>query len=253
MAEALGSIGHESSIDVLNERLTNQGRYLSKDSEAMIKGLGGIFSYQSKESLIELLEARGNTTKAAAIESLGKQDPAELVKLLSPYLVHKSRPVVRASVLALVELGNEGEDAIRAKAPTVFKRIGYDRPSKIALTKMLGISGIETMKPVHKYFAKRIEKLSRELANWQRRAGSTSYSYYWRRREQRTRSRLIDFLKLAFIHLRPPFDEDLLNSITPAVKSEMTWEMKQSPLAQAMTRKRTRESVFEQAFLSSYK
>ena len=47
--------------------------------------------------------------------------------------------------------------------------------------------------------------------------------------------------------------KDLLNSITPAVKREMTWEMKQTVLAQAMTRKRTRESVFEQAFLSSYK
>ena len=118
---------------------------------------------------------------------------------------------------------------------------------------LLGISGIETMKPVHRYFAKRIERLSRELANWQRRSSSTSYSYYWRRREKRTRHRLIDFLRLAFNHLRPPFDEDLLNSITPAVKSEMTWEMKQSPLAQAITRKKSRESVFEQAFLSSYK
>ena len=252
MAEALGKVGHESSIEILKERVVNQGRYMSKEGEAMIKGLGGIYSPQCKETLIELLESRRNTTISVAIQSLGKQDPDDLIELLSKYLVHKSRPVVRASVLALADHGSAGEDVIRSKAHIVIKRIGYDRPSKAALAKMLAISGVETMKPVHQYFATRIKKLSREVTNWQRRS-SGSYSYYWRRRETRTRQRLTECLRLAFTHLRPPFDEDLLKAITPTIKNEMTWEMKQTVLAQALTRKKTRESVFEQAFLSSFR
>ena len=252
MAEALGRVGHESSIEILKEKVESQGRYMSKEGEAMIKGLGGIYSPQCKETLIELLESHRNNTISLAIQALGKQDPDDLVEMISKYLVHKSRPVVRASVLALADHGSEGEDVIRSKAHIVINRIGYDKPSKAALAKMLSISGIETMKPIHQYFATRIKKLSREVANWQRRS-SGSYSYYWRRRENRARQRLTEYLRLAFTHLRPPFDEDLLNSITPTIKNEMTWDMKQTPLAQALTRKKVKESVFEQAFLSSYK
>ncbi len=255
IADALGRVGHELSIDVLKERVVNQGRYLSKEGEAMIRGLGGIYSPQCRETLIELLKAQGNTTRAIAIESLGKQEPTDLVELISPCLLDKSRPVVRASVLALAELGKEGEDAIRSKAAVIIKRIGYDRPSKAALTKMLEISGVEKMKSVHQYFAIRIKKLSRELGIWQQRTNNRSYNYgyYWRRRENRTKQRLNEFLSLASRYLRPPFDEDLLKSITPAVKREMNWTMEQTPLAQAVQHKVAKESTFEQAFMSSYR
>jgi len=252
MAEALGRVGHESSIEFLKERIENQGRYMSKEGEAMVRGLGGIYSPQCKETLIELLESRRNTTISIAIQSLGKQDPDDLIELLSRYLVHKSRPVVRASVLALADHGSEGEDVIRSKAHIVIKRIGYDRPSKAALQKMLGISGIEKMKPIHQYFAKRIDRLSREVEHWARRSQS-SYSYYWRRREQRVKKRLTDCLRLAFSHLRPPFDQDLLDAIKPSIRNEMTWEMKQSPLAKALTKRSIRDSIFEQKILSSYR
>ena len=251
MAGALGSVGHESSIDVLRQGLQSQTRYISKEGEAMIKALGGIYSPKAKETLIELLEARGNTTKGLAIQSLGKQDPEGLVELLSPYLVHKSRPVVRSSVLALSDLGAEGEDAIRTKAEVIIRRIGYDKPSIPALNKMLSISDVGARKQVHRYFAKRIGKLMQTLKHWERR--SVSYSYYWRRREKIARQRLVDFLRLACNNLDPPFDEDLLNAFTPAVRNEMTMDMKQSTLARALTRKKIRESVFEQTILSSYR
>lgn len=251
IADALGRIGHESSTDVLKEKVTTKSRYASKEEEAMIRGLGGIYSPRNKETLIELLQARGNTIKATAIQSLGKQDPTDLVELLSPYLIHKSRPVVRASVLALSDLGTEGEDAVRAKVEVVIRRIGYDKPSIPALNKMLAISNVGTKKQVHRYFAKRIGKLIQTLQRWERR--SVSYSYYWRRREKVTRQRLVDFLRLACNNLQPPFDEDLLNAFTPAVKSEMTMDMKQSRLAQALTRKKIRESVFNQTILSYYR
>lgn len=255
IAEAIGRVGHESSIDVLKERITTQGRYLSNEGEAMVRGLGGIYSPHCRDTLIELLKAPGNSTRAVAIESLGKQDPDNLVELISPYLVDKSRPVVRASVLALADHGREGEDVIRSKAHIIVKRIGYDRPSKAALTKMLEISGVGKMKSVHQYFAQRIKKLGRELGNWQQRSNNRSYGYgfYWRRRETRTRQRLIDFLNLASTHLRPPFDEDLLKAITPVVKKEMTWAMNQTPLGHALNYKNPKESIFEQTFMSSYR
>jgi hypothetical protein len=255
IAEAIGRVGHESSIDLLKERVESQGRYLSKEGEAIVRGLGGIYSPHCRDTLIELLKAPGNTTRAVAIESLGKQDPDNLVELISPYLVDKSRPVVRASVLALADHGSEGEDVIRSKAHIIVKRIGYDRPSKAALTKMLEISGVGKMKSVHQYFAQRFKKLGRELGNWQQRSNNRSYgySYYWRRRETRTRQRLIDFLNLASTHLRPPFDEDLLKAMTPVVKKEMTWAMGQTPLGQALNYKNPKESIFEQTFMSSYR
>jgi hypothetical protein len=251
MANALGKVGHESSIDVLKQSLQSQARYINKEGEAMINALGSIYSPQCKETLIELLEARGNTTKGLAIKSLGKQDPDGLVELLSPYLTHKSRPVVRSSVLALSDLGTEGEDAVRDKSEVVIRRIGYDKPSISALNKMLSISDVGSKKQVHRYFAKRIGKLIQTLQYWERR--SASYNHYLRRREKTARQRLVDFLRLACNNLDPPFDEDLLNAFTPAVRSEMTMDMNQSTLARALTRKKIRETVFEQTFLSSYR
>ena len=258
IAEALGSVGHESSIGVLNERVMTQGRYMSKEGEAMVRGLGGIYSPQCKETLIELLKAPGNTTRAMAIESLGKQDPTDLVELISPYLADKSRPVVRGSVLALAELGKNGEAAIRTNAHGVIKRIGYDRPSKAALTKMLKISGVAEMKPVHQYFAIRINKLEREMRRWKQRGTARSYSYYWRRRENRTMAKLIEYIRLASTHLKPPFDKDLIDSVKVTLKLEsdpikISQALGQGQLARALVPKQIKDSTFMQALLSSYR
>ncbi|MHA3963524.1 MAG: HEAT repeat domain-containing protein [Candidatus Thorarchaeota archaeon SMTZ1-45] len=257
MAEAIGRVGHESSIEMLKELATPRGRYLSKEGEAMVEALGGIYSPRCKETLIELLKHDGNTTRAAVIQALSKQELPDLVGLISPYVVNSSRPVVRASVLALSELGSEGEAVIRAKAPIVIKRIGYDRPSKPALTRMLGISGVASMQEVHQYFAKRFERLGRELKRWQHQ-GSRGYSYYWRRRENRARERLIEHLRLASSHLKPPFDEDLVKSIRSILNMEtgsdtFTAALRQSELAEAIKVKQYREAAWVQSFLSSFR
>jgi hypothetical protein len=257
IAEAIGKIGHESSIDILKERAVPRGRYLSKEGEAMVSSLGGIYHPHSKETLVELLKHDGNTTKAAVIQALSKQEATSLIDLISPHLVSKSRPVVRASIFALTDLGVEGESVVRDNALVVIRRIGYDQPSRKALLRLLGISGVSEMMPVHRYFAKRIEKLGKEINRFKRQS-TTSYSYWWRRREQRARQKLLEYLKMAATHLSSPFNEELVESIKSVVKLErepnqMTWAIEGSQLAKALKPPRLRRSKFEQTMLSSYR
>ncbi len=257
IAGALGNVGHESSIDILKERATPRGRYLSKEGQAMISALGGIYSPVCKVTLVELLKHDGNTTKAAVIQAISKQDIPNLVELISPYLVHRSRPVVRAAVLALSSLGSIGNEAISAKATTVMNRIGYDKPSTTALTKLLSISNVAGMTEVHQYFAKRFDRLGRDLKRWQNQV-NRGYSYYWRRREMRARERVVEYIRLASTHLRPPFHADLINSIKSILRTEsepnrMTSALGQTSLARAINKNPVRGDMFEQTYLSSYR
>ncbi|MGD9396591.1 MAG: HEAT repeat domain-containing protein [Candidatus Thorarchaeota archaeon] len=256
IAEAIGRIGHESSIESLNERATPRGRYLSKEGEAMISSLGGIYHPHSKDALVQLLKHDSNTTRAAVIQALGKQEETGLVDLIKPHLVSKSRPVIRASIMALTDLGSEGKSVVRENANVAIKRIGYDRPSKNALIRLLSVSGVSKMPSVHQYFTKRIEKLGKEVTQMQRRS-SSSYSYWWRRREQRARQRLLDYIKLASTHLSPPFNVELLDSIKSVIKIErepnqMTWAIEGSELGKAL-RSRGLRAKFQQSILTSYR
>jgi hypothetical protein len=254
IAEALGRIGHESSIELLQERINVRGRYMSKESEAMVRGIGGIYSPQSKKTLLDLLKSQGNTTRAVAIQALGGQDSADLIERLTPYLTDRSRPVVRAGVLALAELGDEGKSAIKDRADVIIKRIGYDRPSKAAITKMLSIEGVASMKPLHQYFAKRIQKLEQSFKGYQRR-GTVSYSWYWRRRETRARQRFEEFLRFAGSHLKPPFDEDLVKvaeGIARTCDIPTIQELARTIVMKAGWKRRLRDVLFEQSHLSSY-
>ncbi|MHA1924757.1 MAG: HEAT repeat domain-containing protein [Candidatus Thorarchaeota archaeon] len=260
LMDALGKVGHPSSLEILKGRINLRGRYMSKEEIAAIIALGGIYSFQSRETLIEVAKTGGNTTRAAAIQVLSKQNPEGLVNLITPFLVHKSRPVSRASVLALAELGTEGEDAIRAKADVVIKRIGYDKPSRKALAKMLSIPGVGKMKAIHQYFAMRIGKLEKELENWQNRSTNRryGYSYYWRLRENRARERLIEYIKLAAAHLGPPFDKELIESVQSVLKMDyernrISLALGKSKLTRSLVKKEVKDSSHEQTFLSSYR
>lgn len=218
---ALGKVGHEASIDILMEKAKLRGRrFVTKESEAATEAIGGIYAPQCRETLIELLRDGGNMVKAASIRALSKQDQTGLVDLISPYLTNKSRPVVRASVIALMDLGRRGQSAIKRNAPIIVGRIGSDKPSRTAFTKMMSISGVGKTKPVHQYFAKRIRKFESEIRNWQRRTRMGSYSYYWQRRERRTKQRLTDFLRLASEYLQPPLDEELIAALRSVTRSE---------------------------------
>jgi len=218
IVDALGSVGHESSIDLLKERAKLAGRrWVTKESEAATEAIGRIYSPICRKTLVEILKEGGNTVKATAIEAIARQEEAGLVDLISPYLVHNSRPVVRASVLALMGLGQEGRAAIREKAPTIIKRIGTDRPSRVAFGKMMTIRGIGKTKSVHRYFAKQIMKHARRLHNWQRRrqrSGYTSSTYYYNHWDNRLRKRVSDSVQLANQHLQQPYDDELVQALT---------------------------------------
>jgi hypothetical protein len=256
IADALGRVGHESSIEILKERATPTSRYMSKEGIASVTALGGVYSPQSKETLLMLLQTGGSTTKAAAIQAISKQDPTDLVELISPYLENKSQPVVRASILSLADKGREGKAAIEAKAHVLINRIGHDKPSRPALIKMLSISKVAEMKPVHQYFAKRIEKHGREVRNWSKQI-NRSYSYYWRRREQRSKQKLEEYLRLVNSHLKPPFDEELMKAIESVVKSNndpmnTIRTLGERLLVRKWEKKKNDDSSFLQTHLSSY-
>ncbi len=218
IADALGNVGHLSSIDPLKEQVKLPQRRLTKDLEATIKAIGRIFSPTSKEVLINIVEKGGNTVKATAIQALGNQEPTGMVELITPYLGHKSKPVVRASVMALHELGKDGKDAVQTQVPDILKRIGYDRPSRIAVTKMLEIKGVGQMSAVHQFFAKKIDKLRKEADRWKQRTGG-SYSYWYQRRERRTTQRMNEMISIVNQYLTPPYQSELLDSIEAAGKS----------------------------------
>jgi hypothetical protein len=138
----------------------------------------------------------------------------------------------------------------------VIKKIGYDKPSRTALKKMLGLSGVAKMKPVHRYFAKRIETLAKEI-NHLHRQSNRSYGYWWSRRENRTRAKLLEYLRLASSHLNPPFDNDLIAAVKSVLIKEkemiMTWAPGESQLARAVFPMTVEDPTYEQTHLSSYR
>ena len=220
IADALGNVGHLSSIDALKEQVKLPQRRLTKDLEATITAIGRIFSPTSKEFLLDLVDKGGNTIKATAIQALGKQEPTGMVDLLTPYLTHKSRPVVRSSVMALYDSGKEGKSVVRNNAPEILKRIGYDRPSRSAVTKMLEIKGVGQMSAVHQFFAKKIDKLRKEADRWKQRSGTGSYSYWYQRRQRRTIQRMNEMISMVNQYLIPPYQSELLDSVEAAGKSD---------------------------------
>ncbi len=242
IADALGNVGHLSSIDPLKEQVKLPQRRLTKDLEATITAIGRIFSPTSKEVLLDLVENGGNTIKATAIQALGKQEPTGMVELLTPYLNHKSKPVVRASVMALAELGKDGKSVVRTQVPVILKRIGYDRPSRSAVTKMLEIKGVGQMSAVHQFFAKKIDMLRKDAERWKQRTGG-SYSYWYQRRERRTTQRMNEMISIVNQYLIPPYQSELLDSIEAAGKSDansynVTRILSNGRLANALTERK---------------
>jgi hypothetical protein len=245
IAEALGKVGDISSIEILKGHLVTPLRYLSKDYEAAINALGAIYSPECKKTLLDILANGGNTVKAAAIQALGRQEPTNLVRLLTEYLKHKSKPVVRAAVLSLTELGTEGKDIVRAQASTVLERIGHDRSSSNAIVSILQIPGVSQMYCVHEFFAKRIYRLRKEAERWKQRVNATSYAYWYRRRERRAMIRLNEAVSMANRYLQPPFQPELVNSVEAALRLDSQTSYQLSSLGDSELVKvlRKRQSV----------
>jgi len=218
IAEGLGNVGDISSIDALKEQIQPNQRNISKDTQATISSMGGIFCPESKRALLEIVNEGGNTVKAAAIEALGKQDPYGLVEVISPYLEHKSRPVVRASVMALSDLGESGTAAILTKVPIILKRIGHDKPSQQAVSKLMQIPDVGKMRSVHEFFITKINKLRKEVERWKRYEQRGSYAYWYQRRQRQTIDKLKATVQLVNQYLKPPFHVELMGTVKAAVK-----------------------------------
>jgi hypothetical protein len=220
IVSALGRIGHVSSIDSLMRFIQQPTRrHSSKEAIASVSALGNIDSPQISNTLLRLMKEGKNEIRACAIQVLAQQDIPGLVDSISPYLKHASRPVVRASVTALIGLGHEGEDAIKAAMPTVLARFGNDRGSKIVLTKMLELPEVGQMHTVQDYFALKIKKMTTKMSRWQSYARKNSQSYYYNRWERRTRNELEWWLSQVSKYLFPPFLEELVRCIKSVFSS----------------------------------
>ena len=85
------------------------------------------------------------------------------------------------------------------------------------MTKMLEIKGVGQMSAVHQFFAKKIDKLRKEADRWKQRTSGGSYSYWYRRREQRTTQRMNELISIVNRYLIPPYHGELLDSIDVAL------------------------------------
>lgn len=218
IVDALGKIGHVNSLNLLADRLGTSRHGLSKDQDAIITAIGRIYSLQSKEILRDLMNKSESSVRGAAIRAIGTQHPEGLVELIAPFLNDKSRPVVRASVLALTELEQKGKDVIKRNLSTILNRIGNDKPSNGAIIRVLEIPTISQKRVVQEFFAKKIYNLRKDLENWKRRTNASSYSWWYRRREQRAQRNLYDVVNTVNRYLEPPFQQELLNSVEAALK-----------------------------------
>lgn len=224
IAEALGKVSYVDSLDILKEQVSYPRRGLSKEQDAIISAIGGIFSPKSKEILFKIIKSSGNSVKSAAIRALGTQSPEGLVHFLAPYLRDRSRPIVRASVLTLTELGQEGYDTILRDLVPVLKTIGNDRPSQVAVHKILQNPSICQKRELQYFFAKRIYNLRKDAENWKKRNNSSPHSWWYRNREQRAERSLTDVVRMVVRHLQPPYQKELLHSIQESLRAINTPE-----------------------------
>lgn len=262
IVEALGYVGHASSIDLLKERAKlSERRYVTKESEVAVEAIGRIYSPTCRETLVEVLKEAGNTVKAAAIRAIARQESTGLVDIISPYLTHSSRPVVRASVLALMNQGREGLAAIRKNAPTVITRIGTDRPSRRVFSKMMTIRGIGKNEGVHQYFAKQIMKHGRRFQSWKRRRSSYGSTHRWTHWENTLTRRILDSLQLVNQHLQQPFDDELVKALEyvskidddPRIGASSYSKRLLSQVPKERAEKKSMKELFVQTFLDAYR
>ena len=209
--QAMGNIGHEDSLDTLFEHVrSSDERYSYSESMLSVQYIGSIRSEKSKEILIDLLRTRKNPVKAAAIYGLIEQDKTGLFNLVSPYLKDRSRPLVRASVIAMMSLGQEGEEAVKTNVSTIIKSIGTDRASKKALEMMFSIPTVGEIKSIHQFYARQIVRLEKELRQNTQRA---RLSWVYRRIERKIVRELKEILLLVEKYLKHPFDDALVKAL----------------------------------------
>lgn len=224
IVKALGKVGHDDSLALLRDNVEFSRRSITKYNRAIISSIGGIYSKKAEEVLIDIIEKGGNTMKAAAIRALGSQARNGLLERIAPFLTHRSRPVVRAAVLVVTDLGCTGNKAINENLSVILKRIGNDKSSQNAVVKVLRIPGVGQDAFVQRFFAKRIDKLREDLERYEERMKSSSYTWYLGRRIARTQSSLRTVLRMAGEYLEPLFEPDLLRSVKKVIDALPHWD-----------------------------
>ena len=189
--------------------------------------LGNIDSSLSREALVDLVKEGSNSVKAGAINALSNQDASELLEIITPYLKHKSRPVLRSAVNFLLGQGKSGEYIIIENVERILRKLGTDKSSKSTIARMMEIKALGGMQVVHKYFAKRINKLNSYAKNWLRTRTTGHYSYYYSRYIRRTKRDTEEWLRLASRNLCRPFDDELATTIRTTLE---TWKGTDYPL-----------------------
>jgi hypothetical protein len=186
IAESIGLVGHESSIQHLEDLSRLSCRYDKKLAVAAVRGVGSIFSAKSTGYLAQILEARSSPLTAEAILGLSKQKYHGLPKILAPLLNSNSRPVLRATVEALLASGGEGQKAIAERLPKIVRKLYRDRLAKHLIPKILALKGARTNAEIQRFFVGRLSKSLRKLKQLRR----VSNQWYRVRRERYERSRI---------------------------------------------------------------
>ncbi len=231
IVKALGKVGHGDSLPILRDNVKISRRNITKYDRAVIGAIGGICSEKAEAVLIDIIEKGGNTVKAAAIHALGSQTRNVLLERIAPFLKHSSRPVVRAAVSVMTDLGCAGVKAIKENLSVILKRIGNDKSSQSVVVKILRIPGVGQDVFVQRFFAKRIDKLREDLERYLERTKSTARTWYLDRRISRTQSSLRAVLRMVGEYLQPRFELELLRSVKKAIDAL-------PPLGEAWSRSR---------------
>jgi hypothetical protein len=186
IAESIGLVGHDSSVDHLKRISRLSGRYDRKLAIAAVKGLGAIFSPKSTDYLAQIIEAGCGPLTAEAILGLSKQKYHGLPKILAPLLSLKSRPVLRATVEALLASGSQGQKIVAEMLPRVVRKLYTDRLAMHLIPKILDLEGAKANTEIQQFFVERLTKSMRKL----QQLGRVSNQWYRARRERFERNRI---------------------------------------------------------------
>ncbi|MHA2077503.1 MAG: HEAT repeat domain-containing protein [Candidatus Thorarchaeota archaeon] len=220
IAEALGRIGHESSIDVLYEVARSvDKRHTAREVLLATEWISTLHSEKSREALLGVLrEGRNSSVRASAINGLIAMGYDGLFDLVTPFLKDRSKPLIRESVSALLEYGPKGEIAIKDNIENVIKRIGADKLSRNVFEEVMSLSGVGDLAVLHKHFARRMRNCKNDIDYWRDR--EEAHYYFRKDKEKKAMEELTDNLLLAEKYLKPPIDKSLVKILSSITESE---------------------------------
>lgn len=203
IAESIGLVGHESSIELLEYISQLTGRRERNLSVAAVRGLGSILSSKSTDYLVRILQNRDTHLMVEAISGLSRQKCPGLVQILGPLLGSNSRPVLRSAVQALLASGKEGEKVITEKLSRVVRKLYPDRVAKHLIPQLLRMDAAQNNAEIHEYFIGRLTKSIKKLKQLERVSNRFSNQWYQQRVERKVRSKIEADISVILANLSP--------------------------------------------------